>query len=123
MDGLMQDYPLGIQHILWRAERLFAKKHVVTKRENGLHRYSYVDMARRVRQRANVLTKLGVNPGDRVGTLPWNNYRHLELFYAVASIDEVPKTSVGKFDKKVLRRHAEPIDETVSADAKLSGRP
>jgi fatty-acyl-CoA synthase len=79
----MMDYPLTLQHMLWRAERLFAKKEIVTRREEGLHRYSYVDLADRVGQLANVLQRLGVKPGDRVATLAWNNYRHLELYYAV----------------------------------------
>ncbi len=83
MKGLMQDYPLTVQHMLWRAERLFKRKEIVTRREEGLHRYHYDDLARRVSQLANVLTRLGVRAGDRVATLAWNNYRHLELYYAV----------------------------------------
>jgi fatty-acyl-CoA synthase len=79
----MMDYPLTLRHMLWRAERLFDKKEIVTQREEGQHRYSYTDLARRVGQLANVLTSLGVRPGDRVATLAWNNYRHLELYYAV----------------------------------------
>src|SRR3981081_1003714 len=79
----MMDYPLTLQHMLWRAQRLFAKKEIVTRREEGLHRYSYSDLAGRVTQLANVLRRLGVKPGDRVATLAWNNYRHLELYYSV----------------------------------------
>jgi acyl-CoA synthetase (AMP-forming)/AMP-acid ligase II len=79
----MMDYPLTLQHMLWRAQRLFAKKEIVTRREEGLHRYSYSDLAGRVAQLANLLRRLGVKPGDRVATLAWNNYRHLELYYAV----------------------------------------
>src|SRR5438445_13212814 len=48
VDGLMMDYPLTLQHMLWRVERLFDKKEIVTKREDGLHRYSYTDLSRRV---------------------------------------------------------------------------
>ena len=83
MDGLMMDYPLTLQHMLWRVQRLFDKKEIVTKREEELHRYSYADLAKRVGQLANVLRRLGVQPGDRVATLAWNNYRHLELYFAV----------------------------------------
>src|SRR3989442_1686916 len=79
----MMDYPLTLQHMLWRAQRLFAKKEIVTRREEGLHRYSYSDLAGRVAQLANLLRRLGVKPGDRVATMAWNNYRHLELYYAV----------------------------------------
>ncbi len=92
MNGRMQDYPLTNQHMLWRVQRLFSKKEIVTKRESGLHRYSYADFADRVNQLANALTRLGVRPGDRVATLAWNNHRHLELYYAVPSMGAVLHT-------------------------------
>jgi fatty-acyl-CoA synthase len=92
MRGLMQDYPLTVQHMLWRLERLFARKEIVTKREDGLHRYTYGEFARRVHQAANVLTRLGVKQGDRVATLAWNNYRHLELYYAIPCMGAVLHT-------------------------------
>jgi fatty-acyl-CoA synthase len=83
MRGLMQDYPLTLQHIFWRSRKLFARKEIVTRREDGVHRYTYGDCAARVKRLANVLTRAGDRPGDRIGTLAWNNYRHLELYYAV----------------------------------------
>src|ERR1700726_1879271 len=92
MKGLMQDYPLTTQHMLWRLERLFDRKEIVTRREAELHRYRYSDLARRVHQLANVLTRLGVQPGDRVATLAWNNYRHLELYYAIPCMGAVLHT-------------------------------
>src|ERR1700730_14020415 len=92
MRGLMQDYPLTVQHMLWRIERLFAKKEIVTKREDELHRYTYADFGRRVHQVANLLNRLGVQPGDRVATLAWNNYRHLELYYAIPCMGAVLHT-------------------------------
>src|SRR5437016_10925031 len=92
MKGLMQDYPLTVQHMLWRAERLFSRKEIVSKREAGVHRYSYTDLAKRVHQLANVLTRLGVREGDRVATLCWNNYRHLELYYAIPCMGAVLHT-------------------------------
>ena len=92
MQGTMQDYQLTLHHVLWRMERLFAKKEVITKRTNGVHRYTYADMAGRARKLANALTKLGVGQGDRVATLAWNNYRHLELYYAVPLMGAVLHT-------------------------------
>jgi fatty-acyl-CoA synthase len=92
MKGLMQDYPLTVQHMLWRIERLFDKKEIVSKREEVLHRYTYTDLARRTHQLANVLTRLGVKQGDRVATLAWNNYRHLELYYAIPCMGAVLHT-------------------------------
>jgi fatty-acyl-CoA synthase len=79
----MPDFPLTLQHFLWRATTLFPKKEIVTRRETSRHRYTYADFGRRVAQLAHALQALGIGPGDRVGTLAWNNYRHLELYFAV----------------------------------------
>src|SRR5215469_7152922 len=92
IQGLMQDYPLTIHHIFWRIERLFGPKEVVSRREHGVHRYTNADLVQRVYQLANALHRLGVRPGDRVGTLAWNNYRHLELYYAVPLLGAVLHT-------------------------------
>jgi fatty-acyl-CoA synthase len=92
MHGLMQDYPLTIQHVLWRVERLFGRKEIVTVREQGYHRYTYAEFARRTHKLAHALEKLGVKPGDRVATLAWNNYRHLEAYYAIPCMGAVLHT-------------------------------
>jgi fatty-acyl-CoA synthase len=92
MENTIQDYPLTVQHILWRVDKLFRRKEIVTKREQGVHRYTYGDFARRVHQLAHVLTELGVKPGDRVATLAWNNYRHLECYYAIPCMGAVLHT-------------------------------
>ena len=92
MQGMMQDYPLTIQHILWRIERLFGKKEIVTVREQGYHRHTYNDFLGRTNQLAHALRRLGVQPGERVATLAWNNYRHLEAYYAVPCMGAVLHT-------------------------------
>ena len=83
MQGLMMDYPLTLTHILERAAKLFPKKEISSKMPASMHRYSYADFHRRVHAVARGLEKLGVRPGDRVGTLCWNSFRHLELYFAV----------------------------------------
>src|SRR2546429_1520179 len=83
MRSTMPDFPLTLQHFLWRSTTLFPRKEIVTRRESGRHRYTYADFGRRVAQLAHALQVLGIAPGDRVGTLAWNNYRHLELYFAV----------------------------------------
>lgn len=83
MRGLMMDYPLTLTHFLERARCLFPRKEVVTRTAVGLHRYTYLDVYRRVCRLANALGSLGVQPGDRVGTFAWNTYRHLELYLGV----------------------------------------
>ena len=92
MENTMQDYSLTVQHILWRVEKLFRRKEIVTKREEGVHRYTYGEFAPRVHQAAHMLARLGVRPGDRVATLCWNNYRHLELYYAIPCMGAVLHT-------------------------------
>jgi len=82
MDGLMQDFPLTLHHLLWRMERLFARKGVVTRTESGTRRVTYGEIVRRIHRLAGALTRLGVGKGDVVGSLAWNNDRHLELYFA-----------------------------------------
>ncbi len=83
MRSTMPDFPLTLQHFFWRATTLFPKKEIVTRRDQGTHRYTYADFGSRVAQLAHGLKELGVSPGDRVGTFAWNNFRHLELYFAV----------------------------------------
>jgi fatty-acyl-CoA synthase len=83
MQGLMMDYPLTLPHILERAAKLFPHKEIASKMPDGMHRYRYADFHRRVHALARALEQLGVRRGDRVGTLCWNSYRHLELFFGV----------------------------------------
>ena len=92
MEGLMQDYELSLQHVLWRIERLHQKREVVTKRDEGVHRTTYGEMVPRINRLAGALKRLGVKPGDRVATLAWNNNRHLELYYAVPCMGAVLHT-------------------------------
>jgi fatty-acyl-CoA synthase len=92
VEGLMQDYELSLQHILWRLERLHPRKEVVTKRDDGFHRTTYGEMVPRINRLAGALKRLGVKPGDRVATLAWNNDRHLELYYAVPCMGAVLHT-------------------------------
>ena len=92
VEGLMQDYELSLQHVLWRVERLHQKKEVVTKREQGVHRMTNADMVPRINRLAGALKRLGIKPGDRVATLAFNNHRHLELYYAVPCMGAVLHT-------------------------------
>src|SRR6184192_1107264 len=92
MEALMQDFPLTLHHIVWRMEKLFPRKEIVTKVEGGLHRYTYADLVARARRLAAALARLGVKQGDRVATLAWNNYRHVELYFAVPCMGAVLHT-------------------------------
>src|SRR6266567_8289824 len=84
MTGLMMDYPLTLTHILERSGKIYPRKEIASRVPDGsMHRYSYLDFYRRVHRLAHVLGTLGLRQGDRVGTLCWNSYRHLELYFAV----------------------------------------
>jgi 3-(methylthio)propionyl---CoA ligase len=85
MQGLMMQMPLMISALLTHAEKNHADTEIVSRTVEGdIHRYTYRDMARRSRQLANALKHLKVKPGDRVATIAWNGYRHMELYYAVS---------------------------------------
>jgi fatty-acyl-CoA synthase len=92
VEGLMQDYELSLQHVLWRLEHLHQRKEVVTKQEQGVHRFTNEQMVPRINRLSGALKRLGIKPGDRVATLAWNNYRHLELYYAVPCMGAVLHT-------------------------------
>src|SRR5438270_9818279 len=92
VEGLMQDYELSLQHVLWRIERLHQRREVVTKRDEGIHRTTDGEMVPRINRLAGALKRLGVKPGDRVATLAWNNDRHLELYYAIPCMGAVLHT-------------------------------
>lgn len=84
MQGLMMDYPLTMDRILEHANRIFPKKQIITRLPDGtMHRYSYANLYKRVKRLANALGALGIKPGDRVGTFAWNNFQHLEMYYAI----------------------------------------
>ncbi|MBI4517774.1 MAG: long-chain fatty acid--CoA ligase [Deltaproteobacteria bacterium] len=88
----MQDYPLLLSHMVMRAERLFARVPIASRGADGMHRYNYGELVRRVRRLANVLRQLGVQAGDRVGSFAWNTHRHLELYLGVPSYGAVLHT-------------------------------
>lgn len=92
MQGLMMDYQLTLRPILERANRYYPNRKISTKVGPTMHRYTYADMYKRVNQLANALAKLGVQQGDRVATLAWNSYRHLELYFAVPCMGSVLHT-------------------------------
>ena len=93
MYGLMQQQSLLISNLLTHAERHHAEQEVVSRRVEGdIHRQTYRELARRSRQMANALKALGVTTSDRVGTIAWNGYRHMELYYAVSGSGAVLHT-------------------------------
>ncbi len=93
MNGLMQSHPLLISNLLVHAERHHGEQQIVSRRVEGdIHRTTYKDLAARSRQAAKALAALGIKPGHTVGTLAWNGYRHMELYYGVSGSGAVLHT-------------------------------
>ncbi|MDW5444439.1 3-(methylthio)propionyl-CoA ligase [Polaromonas sp. SM01] len=93
MLGLMQNQPLLISSLIEFADRHHGDAEIVSRRVEGdIHRYTYKDVARRARQVAGALDALKLQFGDRVATLAWNGYRHLELYFGVSGSGRVLHT-------------------------------
>lgn len=99
--GQMMHQSLTISSILQFAARHYGASEIVSRRveagpqaglQEALHRYTYRDCELRARKLAQALARLGVAAGQRVGTLAWNGYRHLELYYGASGSGAVLHT-------------------------------
>ncbi len=91
--GLMQNQNLLISDLLTHAEQSHADQTISSRRVEGdIHHYSFKECADRTKQLANALTAAGINRGDRIATIAWNNYRHLELYFAVSGLGAIVHT-------------------------------
>jgi fatty-acyl-CoA synthase len=121
MTGLMMDYPLTLTHILERSAKLYPYREIASRLHDGsMERYTYRDFHRRVHRLAHALASLGVEAGDRIGTLCWNSSRHLELYFAIPCAGSVIHTLNLRLAPDQLAyviNHAE--DRVIFADASL----
>ena len=86
MLGLMQDHPLLISSIFDHAVNGYGNQDIVSNSiEGGMHKYNYSQWGLRTKKLANAFKSLNLSQGDKVGTLAWNGYRHLEIYYASSS--------------------------------------
>jgi 3-(methylthio)propionyl---CoA ligase len=93
LQGGMQTNPLLVSSLIEHAARNFADTEIVSRTvEGGIHRYTWVDANRRAKRLANALKHLGITSGEKVGTIAWNGYRHLETYYAVSGMGAVIHT-------------------------------
>ena len=93
MLGLMQNRPLLISSLIEHARAFHSGAEIVSRTVEGpIHRCTYGDVHRRAKQMAKALTALGVAQGDRVATVAWNGYRHMELYYGVSGMGAVLHT-------------------------------
>src|SRR5688572_12511027 len=85
MFGQMMDRPLLISSLLRHAELQHPRREIVSiTADHPRHRYTYREAGARIRQLANALVRMEARPGDRIATLAWNDFRHLEVYYAVS---------------------------------------
>ena len=93
MLGLMQSQQLLISSLIDFAERHHGEAEVISRRVEGdIHRSNYKQVAQRSRQVAHALDRWELGFGDRVATLAWNGYRHLELYFGVSGSGRVIHT-------------------------------
>ena len=93
MLGQMMQQPLLISSLIVHAERHHADREIVSRRVEGdIHRTTYKEVASRSRRVAKALAALGVKTGDRVATLAWNGYRHMELYFGISGSGAVMHT-------------------------------
>jgi acyl-CoA synthetase (AMP-forming)/AMP-acid ligase II len=93
MLGIMQDRPLLISSLIEHANQCHPASEIVSRTVEGpIHRCTYGDIHRRSKQVAKALIAQGIRPGDRIGTLAWNGYRHMELYFGVSGMGAVLHT-------------------------------
>jgi fatty-acyl-CoA synthase len=93
MQGTMMNYPLTLTHILERAGRIFPEQEIVSRLpDHSLHRCSFADVYGRARRLAEALQKAGLRRGDRVATLMWNHYAHVEAYLGIPASGGVMHT-------------------------------
>jgi len=117
--GLMMDRPLLLSSVIEHAAMQYGDVEIVSRETHGpLFRYSYAQCAARARKLANALAGLGLKGGDAVGTIAWNNHRHMETYYGVSGSGMVLHTCNPRLHPQQLIyviNHAE--DQVVLFDA------
>jgi len=122
LTSLMQDdFPLNLHHIRRALHRTSPDARVVTHVEPGtVTSASFAEVHDRVDRLARALVKLGVEPGDRIGTFAWNNQRHFELYFAIPCLGAVLHTlNIRLFEEQLtyIVNHAE--DKLIFVDDSL----
>ena len=117
--GQMMQMPLMISSLIVHAARHAADTEIVSKRVEGdIHRTTWSEVELRSRKLAQALARLGCQPGDRVATLAWNGYRHLEIYYAASGSELVCHTINPRlFPEQIAWIAADAADTVLCFDA------
>src|SRR6202022_3740169 len=104
MQGLMSERPLLVSSIITHAGVYHHDTEIVSRTvEGAIHCYTYAEADRRTKRFAGRLLRRGNKPGDRVGTLAWNTFRHFELYYGISGIGAVCHTINPRlFDEQIV---------------------
>jgi acyl-CoA synthetase (AMP-forming)/AMP-acid ligase II len=116
----MQRTPLLMHQLLERGPRVAPNEQIITATADGVRRQTYRETRDRAHQLAHALHDAGVRVGDRVGTFMWNGARHLEAYYAIASMGAVLHTlniRLSDVDLEYIIDHAQ--DRIIIVDADL----
>ncbi len=122
IDATMMDFPLTTQMVLRRGERLFGQSSVATFDGERLHARSFAEVAERAARLATAFDRLGIQAGERVGTLCWNSHAHLEAYLAVPAAGRVLHTlNLRLFPDQIawIASHAD--DRAIIVDSDLLG--
>jgi fatty-acyl-CoA synthase len=93
MRATMMDYPLTLGHLLERVGKIHGANEVVSRlADKSIHRYTYADFRGRARMLAQGLSRAGLKRGERVATLMWNSYAHLEAYFGIPAAGGVLHT-------------------------------
>ncbi len=121
MLSTMQDGPLLVSGILRHGQRVYGDSLVVTVEPDGYREATFAEVAARAERLAKALHRLGIGPGDRVGTFAWNDQAHLEAYLGVPSMGSVLHTlNIRLFPEQLayVVNHAE--DKVVIVDASIA---
>jgi fatty-acyl-CoA synthase len=93
LGSMMDDYPLALARIVDRAERIHGRRQVAWRGPSGeVGHTTYGELIDRARRIGGALGTLGIESGDRVATLLWNQPEHLELYFAITGVGAVIHT-------------------------------
>src|SRR5262249_8124169 len=118
MLGLMQDWPLLCHRIIEHAAKYHGTQEVVTRSVEGpIVRTNYAEIHQRALKVSQMLQRDGIKLGDRVATIAWNTWRHLECWYGIMGIGAICHTiNPRRFPEQIgwIINHAE--DRVVMTD-------
>ena len=93
MDNLMQNFPLRVNKIIDHASKYHSKRTIISRDFDGkISRSNWLNISQNSKRISKSLQKLGINKGDVIGVMAWNNKRHIELLYGIPGCGAVNHT-------------------------------